>query len=617
MKLAAIVFGLFGLVSSLVISALTPLYIPARSYNASGYQDLLDRLGIPEQHEGSWYGVLHIVPEYRRTFNGSDIVRSMLFNPTTLERCTDKQEGCSDPLFIEIAGSRVKDRNNTAWLADYFGLSPEHKSCIRLDPYRDAFLTRATFYLAHQGCWTDYFLYIYAPIVSVRTSLDVHETKQAEPTTGYDEGYFASTAIPLTDLHSSFLQYVHGTSTLNLPDTIRFETLECARWVEQCNRLSETGVADFKVQLGCNIADYSWLFLQLFAIAGAPTGNSPDGRFFFEPIIGNGGHPELGGGLYSTINISDNTDTGTSTSFHVYGWATHMFANTQCRFFNLKNKTASIYMLAEKLSIPVTDDLWSNPLPGNQNGSTQPNTQFKKVFAPIANLTCIPVTVGIDVQGEVVGMLNYSNANISYNIGYSFWGRSCENIEIVDSCINKLDELSRWALKGDAHVFGFSEFDNSAIALSATESMATIRDGTNNFVGPDGSAGGIDGIGPTRNPGVDNAQFARTGPTSTAESILNVSGPTGLQTKTSNQPLLLSCADVDICASSASRSHTLFGQIAYLLAQQCGWQAYVATGAKVEWSQFSSTDCTKEQKQCVRRGYSELGVWLRAGIGFN
>src|SRR5207248_3451167 len=78
---------------------------------------------------------------------------------------------------------------------------------------------------------------------------------------------------------------------------------------------------------------------------------------------------------------------------------------------------------------------------------------------------------------------SYTKKNNYWTFGYNAWKRGCENI-----CINNHDFPEKiWAIKGDAHVYGFIAQQTNpedlpvgkAVALSATESKATINYGTN------------------------------------------------------------------------------------------------------------------------------------------
>ena len=103
-------------------------------------------------------------------------------------------------------------------------------------------------------------------------------------------------------------------------------------------------------------------------------------------------------------------------------------------------------MLAEKLGTPVQYNLLA--------GDVTPSAQFQSAFTTVANLTTFNVNVKIAAQADLVAMFNYSRGAHSLDVGYNFWGRSCE--KICKRCASPLDSGNTWALKGDAFVYGYA-----------------------------------------------------------------------------------------------------------------------------------------------------------------
>ncbi|GAH20592.1 unnamed protein product, partial [marine sediment metagenome] len=72
----------------------------------------------------------------------------------------------------------------------------------------------------------------------------------------------------------------------------------------------------------------------VFIHAAAPTGNRPNSCYLFEPIVGNGKHWELGGGITGSWIFwrSEEYDDR-----HMGVWLdatlTHLFKDCQCRSF--------------------------------------------------------------------------------------------------------------------------------------------------------------------------------------------------------------------------------------------------------------------------------------------
>ena len=370
----------------------------------------------------------------------------------------------------------------------------------------------------------------------------------------------------------------------------------------------------------------------------------------FEPIVGNGNHWALGAGLTFHYTLWEDECNDREFGFYLDANFTHLFNARQCRVFDLcLPGENSRYMLAEKLVAPVGPNLWASTDAGGVMNATQPNAQFAREFAPVANLTKVSVDSSYGIQADVVALFDFSWCNWSWDFGYNFYGRSCEKIRERCECPARFDS-EKWALKGDSHVYGFVEgndpmmrvpsiMDSTPVALSATQSMASIHKGTNNFVGPNGNDGGIGTIRPIRNPGVDHPEFAQTTPSANLQLITDRSATTGLsreQTKTSNDPILIKNCDIDYCgARTRYVSHKVFTNFSYAWYDDCRcWTPYLGVGFKVEFAGNRScddcdTDCgtdsfntacnvsCNDSSDCQRCGLSEWGVWLKTGVSYN
>ena len=66
-------------------------------------------------------------------------------------------------------------------------------------------------------------------------------------------------------------------------------------------------------------------------------------------------------------------------------------------------------------------------------GGTTPQATFDGVYMPIANLTTLNVNVGVGIQADIAAMFNYTLNAWSFDLGYNFYGRSCEKISKRDA----------------------------------------------------------------------------------------------------------------------------------------------------------------------------------------
>jgi hypothetical protein len=220
-------------------------------------------------------------------------------------------------------------------------------------------------------------------------------------------------------------------------------------------------------------------------------------------------------------------------------------------------------------------------------------------------------------------MLTFGSERWNLDVGYNFWGQSCEELWLDNECPTLLKDGMTWALKGDSHVYGFDRITPATIALAPSQSRATICKGTNNFVGPDGNDGGIGGIAPTRNPGIDNPQFVET---TLGDQILDTSAgdPPPISTINSSfDPIFLSNASLDLAdARVQGMSHSLFAHISYIGTCSDEWVPSIGVGGKVEFgvNKFAKQDtpCTTPTSpfcpSCQTVSLSQWALWLRAGI---
>ncbi len=272
-------------------------------------------------------------------------------------------------------------------------------------------------------------------------------------------------------------------------------------------------------------------------------------------------------------------------------------------------------------------------------------SQFDNVYAPVANLTTSNVKVSADLQADIVAMFNFQKRGFSWDLGYNFWGRSAEHIECPrecnpcngDSIFNRAN-ANRWALKGDARMFGFVGEDEAsdirwladdAVALSASQSAATIHAGTN--------AGHVDATLTSvtmQNGGVDNALFAMVGDESPVRVIHTPLSEGGLninsnQIKTSIHTVFLSPSDVSL-QETKGISHKVFTHLSYTWDRD-NLVPFFGIGGSAEFGHNDcccdsncttgcSTSCTEDcQSGCssINCALSQWSVWAKGGFSFD
>ena len=287
-----------------------------------------------------------------------------------------------------------------------------------------------------------------------------------------------------------------------------------------------------------------------------------------------------------------------------------------------------------------------------------PSKQFAKVYAPVANLTTLDVGVSIGAQADVCAQFNFTARGFSWDLGYDFWGRSCESISCPQSCdpcgscatLCTTGQANTWALKGDAFMFGYDSVNGGAVPLSATQNNATIHSGVS---GTTVSTNGTVNAAATLNPNVDNSNFAygnSTG-TGTQEALLGSAyrGITASATntvKTSVNPVFINCCNIATKGQETKGlSNTIFTHLSYTWDRD-SWTPFLGLGGSAEFgsnpncpgsgscgtssnttvntgcntSCGSSASCgssTSSCGGCVKTSLSQWTVWVKGGVSFN
>src|SRR5579885_2372538 len=571
-----------------------------------GWQELINLCGMDD-----FYGAVSVVGEYSESFRNNDIARVLFGNDYTTAN------GCCG---INITGgfNGIKVRSSTDWLADYFGLPRSWRSSIQFTPKIKNFVADVELYLGLAQWAEGLYARIHLPITWTKWNLHPQETVifpgifslDFSGRFGYPAVYFNSLDIPRFNLLNSALEFFNGGQApilINQQFPVIFDKLTCSKW-NTCGALSKTGVADLELVLGYNAVCTDNGYFGLNIRTAAPTGNHPCGEFLFEPIVGNGGHWQLGGGI-DTRAVMWQGEYDNSLNFYLDANITHLFKACQRRCFDLCGKPNSRYMLAQRLTTN-TNGLGGTPTAGDVTPAdvTFSDSQFANKFSPVANLTMTKIKVSAAVQGDVALKFTYNNGSgFSYDLGYNFFGRSCEKI-----CRTKPTPLAdgmTWALKGDAFVYGFNSNTDIPIPLAATESCATIHHGTNqaNFSSPTYRQA---------NANIDNPEFAVFDTGGVVTTLIDlVSGER--QTKTSIQPIFLSEADVDLQGTRII-SNKIFTHLNYSWLNREQWIPFLGLGASIEVAHHKQTPVNAECCNSCRSTHASQGaIWIKGGASWN
>ncbi len=545
-----------------------------------------------------YYGTFAINPEITFSFRPERIAQC-LFGDAIVE--------CKNT--FTVSGSRTPDRTHRDWLADYFGLATDFESNVHIEPRMMNVLVDLDLFVGLDKWLSGLYLRVHAPLTYSRWNLNICETLVTTGSNAYDEGYFNGTGIPRVQLVNSFTSFITGADAPKATG-LTFNPLSHAKMSRESQRL--VMLSDIHIALGWNALHTPRYHVGANIRMAIPTGNRPQGEFLFEPLIGNGHHWELGGGISAHVTLWENEVTEEKAGIYFDGNITHMFSSHQCRSFDLCNTSFnSRYMLAERMTTDITQKL-RGIVDGIQ---TVPTAQFAQEVTTVANLTTLPVDVSANVQADLAVMVSYTHAKNSWGLGYGYWGRSCETITVGP--IVPFDTAA-WALKGDAMVFGFeNDGAQTPVALSATQNNATIHHGTDfqssGAVTPDQVSEG------QKNLHIDNPAPAVADSNNDGIFVALMSTPGGTnQINTSLEPLLLTRDAIDINSGRTSgHAHKLFSHFTHTI-MLSEFQPYLSMGAEIEFGQGSacSTFVKTDEPPCVNTALSFWGVWVKGGMAF-
>lgn len=592
------IFAIYFLHSYSATTTVVP-YFPIRSQGLNTPRHLV---GLIQQLYvrpfDNLYGTINATLFYNRSFNSSDISQALF--------------GIKDCETITIAGSQVTNRLATDWLADYFYLPTDYKSTISFKPIVDNIGAEFEFFVSLDEWTPGLYFAVYAPLVHSRWELNMCETIELVGTNSSVPGYFTPATLARNELLNNFTQYANGniigpiTQTVGTTDfTITLQNLLHAK-ISNC-QLTQTRLADIRAIFGYYFVRNDYFHLALQALVTGPVGNRPQGEFVFEPTIGNGHHWEFGGSLLGHGILWQSEAQTNQIIFTGDISLTHLFGARQKRFFDLAGKPFSRYMLIERLGTPITNNL--------KGSGTTPSAQFINEFLPVANLTRLNIDSSITLQAEITALFTFVCDHFSWDVGYNFWGITCENLKLWG--INPFDNNKKWALKGDAMVFGFDRGALGAgplvgaVALSATENDATINMGTNLIDNTVAQALLNPNIDAPKNASGDASGGTANNPLSAQPDANNIT------IKTSINPVFISPLDINVCERRAhGRSHKLFTHFSYTWIEREQWVPYIGLGGEVEFNQGSSTPCSTDCNECIAIALSQWGVWLKGGMTF-
>ncbi|MEX0671912.1 MAG: hypothetical protein WD068_01000 [Candidatus Babeliales bacterium] len=367
-----------------------------------------------------------ITPGFSRSFNNEKLASFFLPKPDS--NCVIFQTNSQEANVLR---------------ADDFGLVGTGTVCIC--PQLSNFFIDFGAYLDLKSCYDGLFFEIHAPVVHTWWDANCSTCDASSTcTAGFPANLMACSEAPTPAGTTNLKRALRGDFTW--PDVKN----ELCFGVICKDRISKTRLADVRLALGYYAYRCDRWGVGIKAVGAIPAGNVPEAHFLLDPVVGNGGNPELGAGLMAHANFYECED-GSYFAWYLDGYASHLFTSrTQRRLFDLtKNGCFSRYLLLKKFDNKVKlVELERGP-----------------------NLFAQPIKVAVDVQGDVSTMLSYVGSCFSCDIGYNFWGRSQEKCKEFGCCI----PANTYGIKG---TIPFCQPDGTANIQTASTATINTSSGT-------------------------------------------------------------------------------------------------------------------------------------------
>lgn len=589
------------------------------------------------------YGATYAAFEYQRSFKSKHIARS-LFGESTLH----------------FAGSQVSERRANALIADNFGLSRDFVGSIKFRPRIENYILDLGLYIGLDSCVQNLYLRFHMPIVFTRWQLrPTCYNNCCDPIcsiTGagvpFDPCYVSSTPaksgiitvpghLPSSTIidhnltFSSAVRPAHSAQSIEQALSGNFlfgdmKTEWCSGRFSRRNR-SRFGVADIDVILGYNFLSDDCYHLGFYLQAVMPTGNKRNDLFVFDPIVGNGGHFELGLGISAHQVLW--TGECSNLAFFFEGNVTHMFRSRQCRLFDFCNGFLTRYLLLKEFDVNGTTATYN----GNLISATCFNNRR--------------VDVRLDIKGDASIKLAYRWCEWGIDLGYNVYGQTHE--VITRHCQERECKLNNrsFGIKGTEGVCCFNY--PIAIPTGETASGAELLPAGFTFTpGIPGAPTAPSGCPTLTSPiTVTALPDNNTQPMANAFIVINTSSakpvasdcsvclasnsnqitePTALTdiipangfiVVNRTRPMFVGLQDINLKSAEApaALTHKFFAHINYTWADECGYDPHIGIGGEIE---VESTHDRKPGRSahgpfsCRRTAVNQWGVWIKGGFSF-
>ena len=344
--------------------------------------------------------------------------------------------------------------------------------------------------------------------------------------------------------------------------------------------LTKTGVADIDIIIGYNFLQSDFAHFALYGQAILPTGNRPEAKYIFEPIIGTGMHAQLGGGLSTHYSIyNDRYNDGFNFGFWIEGNITHLFKTHQKRSFDfINNGLLSRYTLLKEYDV---------------------NNNYIGRMINAINFATRNAEVSINYKIDYSAKLLLQRCNWMFDFGYNIYFQSDETVCIKTDCPCAIDKR-RFGIKGTEGVCctNYTITDGSVIAANPMSNLLnTTQPNATMFTA-------IESVAQSINPAATSICLAYNNAPITVDTP--IAGAQFFVANTTMTPTIISCAhlDPDSAAQQSMLTHKVFTHWSYVYSSSC-YEPHFGIGAEVEFD-----------GKCINNSLTQWGIWLKGGITF-
>jgi len=377
-------------------------FLQPRASSANIAREMLMEAGAQQQSSGSWYGKFSATGFYQRYWSPNNNINELGAFPFW--------SGTN----VMTVGSNTQASSTSTTLAHIdayqFGMGPvtpgQTASTIKLDPI--VYQAGSDFLLIIGASTIESSFYAKAKVPLAVYNIDYQLTEEYPLTSSlYPAGTLNDSGAAVTQPATSMLQAFTGFKHEELSGSGDFSPMVFGLINDVTTTVIKFG--DVELTAGYNFItkkNDSWT---LAVRMSCPTGNKASGVYMIEPIVGRGGNYGLGGYAAGNFCVWEGNDNDRLT-FKFMGEIMHLFTTDTMRSYDLiSSGQGSRYLLV------------ANYLHG----------VYQSEIQNLINYTTLSSNSTFGAEADIAIAFNYAYHGWVFDLGYEFYGRSAETLEIT------------------------------------------------------------------------------------------------------------------------------------------------------------------------------------------